>query len=106
MKTFKNYIFDLGGVLLDINMQNALDGFRALGVPEKELRFDEGETARIMQNYQLGLLTTDQFCDAIASRCKGNAVPNSKATRLPRRTTEQAQSLPASRWQTPGIPFV
>lgn len=70
MKNFRNYIFDLGGVLLDINMQNALDGFRAIGVPEEELRFDEGETARIMQNYQLGLLTTEEFCDAIASRCR------------------------------------
>ena len=68
MKNFKNYIFDLGGVIADINMQRALDGFRALGVPEEELRYDEGPTAKIMQNYQLGLLTTDEFCDAIIGR--------------------------------------
>lgn len=73
MNNFKNYIFDLGGVLLDINMQNALDEFRALGIPEEELRYDIGETAKIMQNYQLGLLTTDEFCDAIISRCKAGA---------------------------------
>ncbi|SHL05184.1 HAD family hydrolase [Fibrobacter sp. UWEL] len=70
---FTNYIFDLGGVILDINMQKALDGFKALGVPEEELRFDAGETAKIMQNYQLGKLTTEQFCDAIIARCKPNA---------------------------------
>lgn len=77
MKNFKNYIFDLGGVIADINTQSALDGFRALGVPEEELRYDEGPTAKIMQNYQLGLLTTDEFCDAII----GRSVVSTKPTR-------------------------
>lgn len=79
MRNFKNYIFDLGGVIADINTQNALDGFRNLGVPEEELRFDEGETAKIMQNYQLGLLSTEEFCDAIISRCKAPTGNNSSA---------------------------
>ncbi len=73
MNNFKNYIFDLGAVIADINVQNALDGFRALGIPEEELRYDIGETAKIMQNYQLGLLTTEEFCDAIINRCKAGA---------------------------------
>lgn len=74
---FTNYIFDLGGVIADINTQNALGEFRALGVPEEELRYDEGPTARIMQNYQLGFLTTDEFCDAII----GRSVASTKPTR-------------------------
>jgi len=81
MKLFKYYIFDLGGVILDINMQNALDGFRTLGIPEDELRFDKGKTAVIMQRYQLGPLTTEQFCDAIISRCvvqDGSPAPTRK----------------------------
>lgn len=77
MKNFKNYIFDLGAVIADINTQNALDEFRALGVPEEELRYDEGPTARVMQNYQLGFLTTDEFCDAII----GRSVASTKPTR-------------------------
>lgn len=77
MKNFKNYIFDLGGVIADINTQSALDGFRALGVPEEELRYDEGPTAKIMQNYQLGHLTTDEFCEAII----GRSVASTKPTR-------------------------
>jgi len=74
MGTFKNYIFDLGGVIADISIQNALDGFRTLGVPEEELNFDTGATAKIMQNYQLGFLTTDEFCDAIIERCRSGAI--------------------------------
>lgn len=72
---FTNYIFDLGGVILDINMQNVLDGFKSLGVPEDELRFDTGPTAKIMQNYQLGLLTTEEFCDAIIARSGASTKP-------------------------------
>ncbi len=75
MKNFKNYIFDLGAVIADINTQSALDGFRALSVPEEELRYDEGPTAKIMQNYQLGLLTTDEFCDAIIGRSVASMKP-------------------------------
>lgn len=87
---FKNYIFDLGGVLLDINMQNALDGFRALGIPEQELRFDVGETARIMQNYQLGFLTTDEFCDAIIGRCKAGSTQDNCKNRPTRKQVADA----------------
>ena len=107
MNNFKNYIFDLGGVLLDINMQNALDEFRALGIPKEELRYDIGETAKIMQNYQLGLLTTDEFCDAIISRCKAGATTpkNSDvialchhASKLPMPGTPPSSIFPNASW--------
>ena len=34
---YKNIIFDLGGVILEINMQKALDGFAALGAERSGL---------------------------------------------------------------------
>lgn len=100
MKNFKNYIFDLGGVIAEINMQGALDGFRAFGIPEDELQYDSGETAKIMQNYQLGLLTTDEFCDAIISRCEAGA-KQVRATR-----TVPTRQQVANAWNTiiVGIP--
>lgn len=103
MKNFKNYIFDLGAVIADINVQNALDGFRVLGVPEEELRYDIGETAKIMQNYQLGLLSTDKFCDAIISRCKVGAT-NPKNNDAPSPLPSRQQV--ANAWNTiiVGIP--
>lgn len=87
---FYNYIFDLGGVLLDINMQLALEGFRKLGVPENELRFDVGETASIMQQYQLGNLTTDEFCDSIIARC--NTTSTAKEISKSRKRQEVANA--------------
>ena len=72
---YKNIIFDLGGVILDINLQKALNGFRTLGIPENELRFDKGDTAVVMQNYQLGYMTTPEFCNAIAAKCNPGTTP-------------------------------
>ena len=76
---FKNIIFDLGGVILDINMQKALDGFAALGLPESELRFDVGEAADLMHRYQLGHFTTDEFCKLVAAKCKPGTTPEQVA---------------------------
>lgn len=76
---FKNIIFDLGGVILDINMQKALDGFAALGLPESELRFDVGEAADLMHRYQLGHFTTDEFCRLVAAKCNPGTTPEQVA---------------------------
>ena len=76
---YKNIIFDLGGVILDINMQKALNGFAALGLPESELRFDVGEAAELMHRYQLGHFTTDEFCKFVAAKCNPGTTPEQVA---------------------------
>ena len=76
---FKNIIFDLGGVILDINMQKALNGFAALGLPQNELRFDVGETADLMHHYQLGHFATDEFCKLVAAKCNPGTTPEQVA---------------------------
>ncbi len=45
----KNYIFDLGGVLLDIRMQNAYERFAALGLPHAELE-QGGSVYKLMED--------------------------------------------------------
>ena len=76
---YKNIIFDLGGVILDINMQKALDGFAALGLPDSELRFDVGEAADLMHRYQLGHFSTEDFCKLVAARCNPGTTPEQVA---------------------------
>ena len=64
----KNYIFDLGGVLLDIRMKNAYERFVALGLPAAEL--DEGGSVyKLMEDYQLGNVSTQDFCKQVAEKC-------------------------------------
>lgn len=67
----KNYIFDLGGVLLDIRMKNAYECFVAYGLPPAELE-PGGSVYKLMEDYQLGYVTTAEFCQQIASKCAAN----------------------------------
>lgn len=70
----KNYIFDLGGVVLDIQMQNAYEQFMALGLPAAEL--EKGSSVyKWMEDYQLGLLNTQDFCLQIADKCFSTTTP-------------------------------
>ena len=64
----KNYIFDLGGVLLDIRMQNAYERFIALGLPAAELK-EGGSVNKLMEDYQLGWVSTQDFCKFVAEKC-------------------------------------
>jgi len=71
----KNYIFDLGGVLLDICLQNANERFCALGLPAAELA--KGSSVyKLLEEYQLGYVTTEDFCKRIADKCTKPATPH------------------------------
>ena len=68
----KNYIFDLGGVLLDIRMKNTYERFVAYGLPPAELE-PGGSVYKLMEDYQLGYVTTAEFCQQIASKCAASS---------------------------------
>lgn len=71
----KNYIFDLGGVLLDIRLQNANERFGALGLPAAELA--QGSSVyKLLEQYQLGYVTTEDFCKRIADKCNSGTTPH------------------------------
>jgi putative hydrolase of the HAD superfamily len=71
----KNYIFDLGGVLLDIRMQNAYERFAALGLPHAELE-QGGSVYKLMEDYQLGFVTSKEFCQQVAEKCNTTTTPH------------------------------
>ena len=75
----KNYIFDLGGVLLNIRMQNAYERFAELGLPHAELE-QGGSVYKLMEDYQLGFVTSKEFCQQVAEKCNVNkSAANSNA---------------------------
>ena len=71
----KNYIFDLGGVLLDIRMQNAYERFAALGLSHAELE-QGGSVYKLMEDYQLGFVTSKEFCQQVAEKCNTTTTPH------------------------------
>ena len=76
----KNIIFDLGGVIIDIDMAGCLKRTEALGVPVKEMMSKadtngatvcEGmSVSGPMELYQLGKISTDAFFGGILRLCK------------------------------------
>ena len=61
----KNILFDLGGVILDINVQATLKRFYELGFPAEMMEILNSMTTDIYFNYGTGKLTTEQFRNQI-----------------------------------------
>jgi putative hydrolase of the HAD superfamily len=71
MKNFsslKNILFDLGGVILDLNVGATLEHFLNLGFPKELLNYPENYETDIFFNYETGKTSTDQFRDAIRQK--------------------------------------
>lgn len=65
LKGIKNIIFDLGGVILDLDFDDSVNAFRKIGL--KESIFDGKLTFsdKIFYKLQTGLVTPEQFRDRI-----------------------------------------
>ena len=64
-KNIKNIVFDLGGVLVDLDFKAAINGLQQAGfanVKEQLMAFDQGG---IFQKFELGEMTDDEFRTAI-----------------------------------------
>ena len=85
----KNYIFDLGGVLLDIRMKNAYERFVALGLPPAELE-PGGFVYKLMEDYQPGYVTSAEFCEQVASKCVSSSNTRCAAPPTTPRDIEEA----------------
>ena len=76
-------IFDLGGVLLDLDMQGIWDACQRLGINPKLffVKSDADNTSTVCQGisasraityYQVGKMTSDEFLTLILSHCAEN----------------------------------
>jgi putative hydrolase of the HAD superfamily len=65
---FKNILFDLGGVILDINVQATQKYFYELGLPAELMQYPHSMTTDLFFKYETGKLDTDQFRDEIRLR--------------------------------------
>ena len=64
-KKIKNIVFDLGGVLVDLDFKAAINGLQKAGfanVKEQLMALDQGG---IFQKFELGEITTEEFRTAI-----------------------------------------
>ncbi|MFC0774963.1 HAD family hydrolase [Terrimonas alba] len=61
----KNIIFDLGGVILNIDLRKTQDAFTSLGVKNIEEVFRMGHVDSFFKSYEVGAIDDTQFIDSI-----------------------------------------
>ncbi len=71
MAAIKNIVFDLGGVLLDIDYQRTIDAFQELGIEQFEKMFSQTNASELFEKLETGEVSEDDFYAAIQTRIKG-----------------------------------
>ncbi len=61
----KNILFDLGGVILDIDVQATLKRFYELGFPSELLQYPNNMTSDLFFKYEIGKIGTNDFRNEI-----------------------------------------
>ena len=59
--TIKNIIFDWGGVLIDLDMDNCVKAFNEIGINNFQHLITSAEDTGIFKSYELGNCTTEEF---------------------------------------------
>lgn len=65
MKAIKNIIFDLGGVILPIDISRTTEAYRKLGLADIEQLFGHGHADSFFKEYEAGKISDQQFIDQV-----------------------------------------
>jgi FMN phosphatase YigB (HAD superfamily) len=77
MQGVKNIIFDLGGVILNLDNQRTENAFTAMGVKNFREYFGHGHAASFFKEYEIGRISDQQFIDSIRA-LTGISVPDER----------------------------
>jgi glucose-1-phosphatase len=61
MENIKNIIFDLGGVIMDIDVKQTLNAFSKLGIKNIERYFGHGFAASFVSDHEAGKISDEDF---------------------------------------------
>jgi glucose-1-phosphatase len=62
---FENIIFDLGGVIMNLDLNKTTEAFHRLGLHEMSLTTDTVSVHKIYKDYEKGAISSDEFRNAI-----------------------------------------
>lgn len=63
--SLKNILFDMGGVIIDLNVNATLEAFYNMGFPSQLLNYPENYNSDIFFKYETGRMSTEEFRNAI-----------------------------------------
>ncbi|HEX2549733.1 MAG TPA: HAD family phosphatase [Gammaproteobacteria bacterium] len=66
----KNLIFDLGGVIIDIDYNRTFEAFKKHGVHHFDEAFNQGKQEAIFDEYETGRISSDEFRKIIKDKLK------------------------------------
>lgn len=72
----KNIIFDLGGVILNIDSRLTVEAFKQLGLSDFEIKFSSAKQTTIFDDLETGKISPDEFYSFIRKRA-GVYLPDS-----------------------------
>lgn len=75
MTDIKNIIFDLGGVIVDLDVSRCIDAFRQIGIPNAADYLLAHRAERLLQATEVEGISTHAFCDMIRE-LSGTTVPD------------------------------
>ncbi|MGB1041108.1 MAG: hypothetical protein ACPGVD_09560, partial [Flavobacteriales bacterium] len=61
LEGIKNIIFDLGGVILNIDYYLTVEAFEKLGVPNFETIFSQFNQSNLSDEFEIGKITEEEF---------------------------------------------
>lgn len=61
MSELKNIIFDLGGVLIDLDFQKSTENFRKLGFPHFEKMYSQFKVDQLFEKLETGAVSEEEF---------------------------------------------
>lgn len=68
----RHIIFDLGGVILNIDYHQPVQEFRKLGIPEPELMYSQQTQNHLFDDLETGQITETEFYNALRTYCPDN----------------------------------
>jgi len=66
----KNIIFDLGGVIINIDYALLIGAFSEIGLPDFEMHFSQLKQKDLFDLYEKGLISSQNFRDELKKHCK------------------------------------
>ena len=76
VKQFDTIIFDLGGVLIDIDYQATTNGFRNLGVADFELQYNQLQQESLFDSFEKGEISGQHFINKLMDIVPKGISPN------------------------------
>ncbi len=80
MQNIKAIIFDLGGVLLNIDFKKVSDAFKVIGVNTFDEMYSQSKVDMLFENLEIGKVSEEEFCNAINNHSGKSILSNDITT--------------------------